>query len=319
MATEAKVAATKLAAPAQPLRRGGRDPLLVRWGLTCLAVLIMGVLVIVPMVHIFWEALGSGVHAYWDRLPTGEDGNYFSAAVSGLRVYWDNLFVDAQTRHSIWMTLTVAPFAVALNVVFGVAAAWAIARFRFPGRATLLTVIDLPFSVSPVVAGLLFVLLFGMSGYFGAFLNDHDIKIIFARPGLILATTFVTLPFVVRELVPVMESLGSEEELAGLSLGASGWQMFWWITVPNIKWGLLYGIILCNARAMGEFGAVYVVSGRVLGETMTVPLRVEMLFQDGKMGGAFAVSSVLTLLALVTLFLKAGLEKRVHQDSDKTL
>jgi len=208
----------------------------------------------------------------------------------------------------------VAPLAVAANLIFGVAAAWVVARFRFPGRTLLISLIDLPFSVSPVVAGLVFVLLFGLQGYFGPWLREHNIKIIFATPGLVLATAFVTLPFVARELIPVMEAVGAEEEMAALSLGASGWQMFWKVTVPNIKWGLLYGVILCNARAMGEFGAVYVVSGHIAGRTDTIPLRVEKLFQEYNTPGSFAVASVLTLLALVTLVLKVGLERKVaHQ------
>ncbi len=243
-----------------------------------LALAVMIVLVVIPLVVVFVEAFSKG-----------------------LAVYWDNLVDDPDTLHSIMLTLLVAPVAVLLNLVFGVAAAWAIARFRFPGRAFLTALIDLPFSVSPVVVGLFLLLLFGMQGVFGPWLRDHDLKVIFAYPGLVLATTFVTFPFVARELIPVMEALGSEEEVAAVSLGASGWQMFWRVTLPNIKWGLLYGVILCNARAMGEFGAVYVVSGHIAGQTDTMPLRVEKLFQEYNMPGAFAVASVLTLLALVTL------------------
>jgi len=213
----------------------------------------------------------------------------------------------------------VAPVAVVLNVVFGVAAAWAIARYEFPGRTILTTLIDLPFSVSPVVAGLIFVLLFGLQGYFGPWLHEHDLKIIFATPGLILATAFVTFPFVARELIPVMEAVGSEEEIAALSLGANGWQLFWRVTVPNIKWGLVYGVILCNARAMGEFGAVYVVSGHIAGKTDTMPLRVEKLFQEYNLPGSFALASLLTLLALVTLLVKVGLERKMRNDAAKAL
>jgi sulfate transport system permease protein len=263
-----------------------RDPWWVRWSLTCAAVAVLTVLVIVPVVNVFCQALSRGVG-----------------------VYWDNLVGDPLTRHAILLTLTVAPSAVLANLVFGVAAAWAIARFRFPGRTLLLTLIDLPFSVSPVVAGLIFVLLFGLQGYFGGWLRDHGLKIIFATPGLILVTTFVTLPFVVRELIPVMEAIGPEEDIAAVSLGASGWQMFWRVTWPNIRWGVLYGVILCNARAMGEFGAVYVVSGHIAGRTDTMPLRVEKLFQEYNTPGSFAVASLLTLLALVTLVLKAWLER----------
>ncbi len=230
-----------------------------------------------------------------------------------------NLFGDANTRHAILLTLTVAPAAVFANLVFGVAGAWAIARFRFPGRALLLTLIDLPFSVSPVVAGLMFVLLFGLQGYFGPWLREHGVKILFATPGLILVTAFVTLPFVARELIPVMEAVGPEEDVAAVSLGANGWQMFWRVTWPNIRWGVLYGVILCNARAMGEFGAVYVVSGHIAGRTDTMPLRVEKLFQEYNTPGSFAVASVLTLLALVTLAAKAWLEHRERREIAEAL
>ena len=267
-----------------------RDPAWVRWTLTLLAVSVIIVLVVVPVVHVFYQAFGKGV------------GAYFRA-----------LFGDADTRHAILLTLTVAPASVALNVAFGVAAAWTLARFRFVGRTLLLTLIDLPFSVSPVVAGLVFVLLFGLQGYFGGWLIGHGVRIIYALPGLILATTFVTLPFVVRELLPVMEAQGPEEEMAALSLGAGGWQIFWRVTLPNVRWGLLYGVILCNARAMGEFGAVYVVSGHVAGRTDTMPLRIEKLFQEYDLPASFALASLLTLLALVTLTAKVLLERRQRQ------
>jgi sulfate transport system permease protein len=273
--------------PAARPRRAQNDPWLVRWGLTGLVLGIVGILIVVPLVQVFYQAFAGGVPAYVRHL-----------------------VADKDTRHAILLTLMVAPVAVALNVVFGVAAAWAIARFRFPGRTLLLTVIDLPFSISPVVAGLLFVLLFGLQGYFGPWLREHGFKVVFATPGLVLATTFVTLPFVARELIPVMEALGPDEELAAVSLGASGWQTFWRVTLPNIQWGLLYGVILCNARAMGEFGAVYVVSGHIAGRTDTIPLRVEKLFQEYHTSASFAVASVLTLLALVTLVIKVGLEGR---------
>jgi sulfate/thiosulfate transport system permease protein len=273
-----------------------QDPWLVRWGLILAAVGVVGVLVIVPVINVFTEALARGV------------GTYIQ-----------NLIADPDTRHSILLTLTVAPVAVVLNVIFGVAAAWAIARYQFPGRTILTTLIDLPFSVSPVVAGLIFVLLFGLQGYFGPWLREHHLKIIFALPGLILATTFVTCPFVARELIPVMKAVGSEEEIAALSLGANGWQIFWRVTVPHIKWGLLYGVILCNARAMGEFGAVYVVSGHIAGKTDTMPLRVEKLFQEYNLPGSFALASLLTLLALVTLLVKVGLERKMQGDAAKAL
>ncbi len=273
-----------------------QDPWFVRWGLIIAAVGIVGVLVIVPVINVFYEALARGADTYIQ-----------------------NLLADADTRHAILLTLTVAPVAVVLNVVFGVAAAWAIARYQFPGRTILTTLIDLPFSVSPVVAGLIFVLLFGLQGYFGPWLREHHLKIIFATPGLILATAFVTCPFVARELIPVMQAVGTEEEIAALSLGANGWQLFWRVTVPNIKWGLLYGVILCNARAMGEFGAVYVVSGHIAGKTDTMPLRVEKLFQEYNLPGAFALASLLTLLALVTLLVKVGLERKMQGDAAKAL
>ncbi len=243
-----------------------QDPWLVRWGLILAAVSVVGVLVIVPVINVFYEALARGA------------GTYIH-----------NLLADPDTRHAILLTLTVAPVAVVLNVVFGVAAAWAIARYQFPGRTILTTLIDLPFSVSPVVAGLIFVLLFGLQGYFGPW------------------------------LLPVMQAVGTEEEIGALSLGANGWQIFWRVTVPNIKWGLLYGVILCNARAMGEFGAVYVVSGHIAGKTDTMPLRVEKLFQEYNLSGSFALASLLTLLALVTLLVKVGLERKMQGDAAKAL
>jgi sulfate transport system permease protein len=267
----------------------------VRWGLTLAAVAVIGILVVVPVVNVFYQALAKGPG-----------------------VYWTNLVADPDTRHAILLTLTVAPAAVALNLVFGVAAAWAIARFRFPGRTLLVSLIDLPFAVSPVVVGLAFVLLFGLQGYFGPWLREHGFKVIFATPGLILATAFVTFPFVARELIPVLEATGPEEELAAVSLGANGWQMFWRVTLPNIKWGVLYGVILCNARAMGEFGAVYVVSGHIAGQTDTMPLRVEKLFQEYNTPGSFAVASLLTLLALVTLVVKAVLERKTGEPGRKS-
>jgi sulfate transport system permease protein len=271
-----------------PVRVG--DPWYVRGALIGVALGIIAVVVVAPVVHVFWLAFGNGLGAYWD-------------ALAG----------DADTRHAILLTLALAPVAVAANLVFGVAAAWAIARFRFRGRALLISLIDLPFSVSPVVAGLLFVLLFGMQGAFGPWLREHRYQIIFATPGLVLATCFVTVPFVARELIPVLEVQGADEDLAAISLGATGWQMFFRVTLPNVKWGVIYGVILCNARAMGEFGAVYVVSGHIAGQTDTMPLRVEKLFQEYNIPAAFALASLLTLLALVTLGLKIVVERKTHE------
>jgi len=270
-----------------PARRTPADPWYVRWALIGLTLGIVGLLVAVPLASVFYHAFGNGI-----------------------RAYFANLLGSRETRHAVFLTLMVAPVAVALNLAFGVAAAWTIARFRFPGRAVLTALIDLPFSVSPVVAGLLFVLLFGAPTPLGAWLQAHGYQVIFSPPGLVLATAFVTFPFVARELIPVLEAVGPEEELAARSLGASGWQLFWRIVVPNVKWGLLYGVILCNARAMGEFGAVYVVSGRIGGQTDTMPLRVEKLFQEYNTPAAFALASVLTLLAVVTLVAKAALERK---------
>src|SRR5438477_5774971 len=277
--------------PYNPQRNAQEDPLLLRWGLIAAAVSVVVVLVIVPVANVFVQAFGAGIGGSVRNLTGGPD-----------------------TRHAIMLTLFVAPLAVAANVVFGVAAAWAITRFQFPGRTLLTTLIDLPFAVSPVVVGLTFMLLFGQQGYFGPWLREHGVKIVFAWPGLVLATAFVTVPFVARELIPVMEAIGSDEEIAAVSLGASGWQMFWRVTVPNIKWGLLYGVILCNARAVGEFGAVYVVSGHIAGQTDTMPLRVEKLFQEYNSPASFALASLLTLLALVTLLIKTLLERKVQAE-----
>jgi sulfate/thiosulfate transport system permease protein len=270
------------------------DPWYVRYTLIGLTLGIVGLLIVVPLANVFAQAFSRGLGAYWAALTQ-----------------------DPDTRHAIFLTLMVAPVAVALNTVFGVAAAYTIARFRFPGRTILTSLIDLPFSVSPVVAGLVFVLLFGLQTPLGAWLKAHGYQVIFAPPALVLATAFVTFPFVARELIPVLEANGAEEEIAARSLGASGWQMFWRITLPNIKWGLLYGVILCNARAMGEFGAIYVVSGRIGGQTDTMPLRVEKLFQEYHQPAAFAVASLLTLLALVTLVLKVAVERKMRAEQQQ--
>jgi len=249
----------------------------VKRALIAIAVLFLGLVVAVPVAAILHQAFSKG-------------GGAFLRAIE-----------DPVARSAIRLTVTVALIAVPLNLVFGIAASWAIARFRFPGRSVLLTLIDLPFAVSPVIAGMVFVLLFGAHGVFGATLAGHGIKVIFALPGIVLATIFVTFPFVARELIPLMEAQGGEEEEAAVVLGANGWQVLWRVTLPKIKWGLLYGVILCNARAMGEFGAVSVVSGHIRGRTNTIPLHVEILYNEYEYAAAFAVASLLLLLALVTL------------------
>jgi sulfate transport system permease protein len=234
--------------------------------------------------------------------------NVFAQALARGWAYYVRALVHPDSWAAIRLTLLVAGISVPLNVLFGLAAAWAIAKFEFRGKSVLITLIDLPFSVSPVVAGLMFVVLFGLQGFFGPWLDARDLKIIFAVPGIVLATVFITFPFVARELIPVMQATGTEQEQAALTLGANGWQTFWHVTLPSVKWGLLYGIILCNARAMGEFGAVSVVSGHIAGETETMPLRVEKLYQEYHAAAAFAVASLLALLALLTLGIKTFLE-----------
>ncbi|MEP6939561.1 MAG: sulfate ABC transporter permease subunit CysW [Rudaea sp.] len=265
------------------------EPAIVRWLLIAIVLAFLAVFLLLPFIAVFVQAFASGAKAYFAALH------------------------DADALAAIKLTLITAFFAVLLNTVFGIAAAWAIAKFEFRGKNFLITLIDLPFSVSPVIAGLVFILLFGSRGWFGGWLSEHDVKIVFALPGLVLATVFVTFPFVARELIPLMQAQGSDEEYAALTLGASGWQMFWRVTLPNIRWGLLYGILLCNARAMGEFGAVSVVSGHIRGVSNTMPLHVEVLYNDYKFAAAFAVASLLALLAFVTLGLKTLLEWR-HGD-----
>lgn len=260
------------------------EPRWVRWSLIALALAFLGFFLVLPLFSVFAEALRKGWALYVEAL------------------------VEPDAIAAIQLTLIVTAIALPLNLVFGVAAAWAIAKFDFKGKSLLITLIDLPFSVSPVVAGLIYVLLFGAQGWWGAWLMEHDIKIIFAVPGIVLATVFVTFPFVARELIPLMEAQGTEEEQAAMVLGASGWQLFWKVTLPNIKWGLLYGVILCNARAMGEFGAVSVVSGHIRGMTNTIPLHVEILYNEYNFVAAFAVASILALLALVTLAAKSWVE-----------
>jgi sulfate/thiosulfate transport system permease protein len=264
----------------------------VRYTLTGIALLFIGFFLLIPLIAVFVEALRKG----WEL--------YFAA------------LIEPDALSAIKLTLIAAAIAVPLNLTFGVAAAWAIAKFEFKGKSVLVTLIDLPFSVSPIVAGLVYVLLFGSSGWFGSWLYDNDIKIIFAVPGIVLATVFVTFPFVARELIPLMEAQGSDEEQAAMVLGASGWQMFWRVTLPNIKWGLLYGVILANARAMGEFGAVSVVSGHIRGMTNTIPLHVEILYNEYNFVAAFACASILALLALVTLALKSWVEWKAERDME---
>jgi sulfate/thiosulfate transport system permease protein len=266
------------------------DPTWVRWLLICVSVCFLGLFIVLPLIIVFTQAFSKGVEAYVAAL------------------------TDPDSLAAIRLTLLVAATSVALNILFGLTAAWAITKFEFRGKSLLITLIDLPFSVSPVVAGLVFVLLFGLQGVFGPWLAAHDIKIIFAFPGIAFATIFVTFPFVVRELIPLMQAQGTEEEEAALSLGASGLRTFFRVTLPNVKWALLYGVLLCNARAMGEFGAVSVVSGRIRGETITIPLQVESLYDGYQLAAAFAVASLLALLALVTLVVKVALEARLAKE-----
>jgi sulfate transport system permease protein len=264
--------------------RGIEESPFVKWALIGLALGFCFVFLLLPLINVFAQALSKGWAFYWQALN------------------------HADSWAAIRLTVLAAAISVPLNVVFGLAAAWAIAKFNFRGKSFLITLIDLPFSVSPVVAGLLFVVLFGLQGFLGRWLQGHDLKIIFAVPGIVLATIFITFPFVARELIPVMQATGTEQEQAALTLGANGWQTFWHVTLPSVKWGLIYGIILCNARAMGEFGAVSVVSGHITGETDTMPLRVEKLYNEYNAPGAFAIASLLAMLALLTLALRTVME-----------
>ena len=264
------------------------EPRLVRLLLISITLLFLGVFLLLPLVLVFSEAFKKGIEVYVDAIR------------------------EPDAAAAIRLTLLAAGIAVPLNLLFGVAAAWAIAKFHFPGRSFLITLIDLPFSVSPVISGLVYVLLFGLQGWLGPWLAERDLKIIFAVPGIVLATLFVTFPFVARELIPLMQSQGNEEEEAARTLGAGGWQTFWRVTLPNIKWGLLYGVILCNARAMGEFGAVSVVSGHIRGATNTIPLHAEILYNEYNSTAAFAMASLLTVLTLVTIALKALIDWRSH-------
>ena len=274
-------AGTVLGSAPRRVQAGTTEAPWVRRTLLAVALGFMLLFLVLPLAAVFTEALRKGAWAYWQAL---QEPDAWSA---------------------IRLTLLTAAIAVPLNLVFGVAAAWAIAKYEFRGKAFLTTLVDLPFSVSPVVAGLIYVLMFGAQGWFGPWLQAHDIKIIFAVPGIVLATVFVTFPFIARELIPLMQAQGTEEEQAAIVLGASGWQTFWHVTLPNIKWGLVYGVILCNARAMGEFGAVSVVSGHIRGQTNTMPLHVEILYNEYQSVAAFAVASLLALLALVTLVIQS--------------
>lgn len=272
-------------------RDATREPTWVRYTLITIALLFFLSCLILPLILVFVEAFKQGVGVYAQAL------------------------VHPDTLSAVKLTLLTAVIAVPLNVVFGVAAAWCVAKFNFRGKSILTTIIDMPFSVSPVIAGLMLVLIFGTQGWFGSWLMDNDIKILYAVPAIVLATIFITVPFVARELIPLMEAQGTEEEEAAIVLGASGWQTFWKVTLPNIKWGLIYGVILCNARAMGEFGAVSVVSGHIRGETNTLPLHVEILYNEYTFSTAFAVSSLLALLAIVTLVLKTWVEIRQEKQN----
>ncbi|MCZ8294987.1 MAG: sulfate ABC transporter permease subunit CysW [Hylemonella sp.] len=271
-------------------RAGTTEPAWVRYTLIGVALAFMFLFLVLPLAAVFTEALRKGWDAYWEALK------------------------EPDAWAAIRLTLITAAIAVPLNLVFGVAAAWAIAKYEFRGKAFLTTLVDLPFSVSPVVAGLIYVLVFGAQGWLGPWLQAHDIRIVFAVPGIVLATVFVTFPFIARELIPLMQAQGNEEEQAAIVLGATGWQTFWYVTLPNIKWGLIYGVILCNARAMGEFGAVSVVSGHIRGQTNTMPLHVEVLYNEYQSVAAFAVASLLALLALVTLVIKSVVEWRHERE-----
>jgi sulfate transport system permease protein len=265
-----------------------REPVWVKRTILGVSLTFFAVFLLMPLLAVFVEALRKGIDVYWQAI------------------------IEADALSAVYLTLLAAIISVPLNLIFGVAAAWSIAKFDFRGKQLLITFIDLPFSVSPVVVGLMYILVFGVNGWFGSWLLENDIKIIFAVPGIVLATIFVTFPFVARELIPLMQAQGKDEEEAAIVLGANGWQTFWHVTLPNIKWGLLYGVILCNARAMGEFGAVSVVSGHIRGMTNTMPLHVEILYNEYNFAAAFAVASMLAMLAIVTLVVKSWIEYRAE-------
>ncbi|WP_298723012.1 sulfate ABC transporter permease subunit CysW [uncultured Ferrovibrio sp.] len=278
------------ARPRKPGANGKPGQRVTQAVLIGIAVLFLGIFIVLPLAIVFSMALSQGWAAYVDAL------------------------VEPDAISAIKLTLLTAAITVPANMIFGLLAAWAITKFEFRGKSFLITLIDLPFSVSPVISGLVFVLLFGLQGWFGPWLQEHDLKVVFAVPGIVLATMFVTFPFVARELIPIMQEQGTEEEEAAFTLGASGWQTFWRVTLPNVKWALLYGVLLCNARAMGEFGAVSVVSGHIRGHTNTMPLHVEILYNEYNFVAAFAVASLLALLAIVTLILKSVLEWKLARD-----
>jgi len=288
-----KTGATRVTAP-RSIRAATTEPVWVKWLLIGTALAFLTFFLFVPLAIVFTEAFKKGVDVYL-------------AAIT-----------EADALSAIKLTFIAAAIAVPMNLLFGIAAAWCIAKFEFRGKNVLLTLIDLPFSVSPVISGLIYVLIFGLQGWFGEWLRDHDLKVIFAIPGIVLATVFVTFPFVARELIPLMQAQGTEQEEAARVLGAGGWQIFWRVTLPNVKWALLYGVILCNARAMGEFGAVSVVSGHIRGQTNTMPLHIEILYNEYQFAAAFAVASLLALLALVTLVLKYLVEQRVKTQKRAT-
>jgi sulfate transport system permease protein len=291
-AADAREPASPRALAAPRVRDAVSEPAWVRRTLIGVALAFLTLFLFVPLVSVFAQALAKGLDVYWAAL------------------------VEADAVSALKLTLIAAGISVPLNLVFGVAAAWAIAKFDFRGKSLLLTLVDLPFSVSPVIAGLIYMLVFGLQGWCGEWLRDHDLKIVFAVPGIVLATVFVTFPFIARELIPLMQAQGQEQEEAARVLGASGWQILWRVTLPNVRWALLYGVILCNARAMGEFGAVSVVSGHIRGQTNTLPLHIEILYNDYQFAAAFAVASLLAGLALVTLVLKYIVERRAHASAD---
>jgi len=286
--------ATAAPAPCSRASSATSESALVKWTLIAIALAFIALVLVLPLVTVFIQAFRKGAETYFAALAEKE-------ALSAIR-----------------LTLTTAAIAVPLNTLFGVAAAWAIAKFRFKGKQILISLIDLPFAISPVISGLIFVLLFGANGWFGPFFIENGMPIIFALPGVVLATIFVTFPFVARELIPLMQAQGNQEEEAAVSLGASGCRVFWRVTLPNVKWGLLYGIILCNARAMGEFGAVSVVSGHIRGETNTIPLHVEILYNEYQFAASFSVASLLVLLAFVTLIVKGIVEWKHHAATVQT-